>query len=190
MITEENWGFIKKHLKPSKGAELICLGFPDSTFTENFYDQFSGYFAKSTVLDAIAHKGFERVVDLNKWEPDITADVVLDSGTLEHCMNIGRAFRTAAEMVREGGLLFLTGPVAMLNHGYWSYNPSVIYDGLGENGFEILDYVLAPFPRQFQVKASEDRAFLPAQEFTQFMVAKRTHKAGAWTWPIQKKYRS
>lgn len=194
MITLENARFIAEWLqKVSLPPEpsLICLGYPNSTAKEDkFFERFSALFSSTTILDAIAHTGIERIVDLNEWVPDIAADVVLDSGTLEHCFNIGRAFRSAAEMVNPGGLLFLTGPLYMLNHGYWTYNPCALFDGLGCNGFEILEYKAVPFQREYSVKITEQRDLLPTQEFAQLAVAKRVWQDEKWNWPIQGKYKS
>lgn len=197
MITTQQLDLIKEavtRLKEDnpKPLSAVCLGYPDAAYDEDrevVFKFLKKNFNEVTVLDVYQHRGFEHVVDLNEWVPDIApADFLLDSGTLEHCFNIGRAFRSAAELVAVGGYLSLTGPLVMQNHGYWSYNPVAIIDGLEQNGFEVLTIRAVPFKRVFQLKLNDRRDFYPVQEYFQTSLAKKIEDV-PWQWPIQQKYK-
>ena len=55
-------------------------------------------------------------------------DLVMDSGTAEHCFNIGQTFENYFHMLKPGGLLLQYIPFLSPNHGFWSANPTVVFD--------------------------------------------------------------
>ena len=65
-------------------------------------------------------------------------DLLIDTGTLEHCFNVGQAFKNTCEAMRQGGLIVHGAPLNRFNHGFWSFNPTLYHDFLGDNGFQIL----------------------------------------------------
>ena len=108
---------------------------------------------EATYLDNQAHRGNEVVADLN--EPLEVAyglvgggkgshfaeklfDVVLDPGTLEHCFNIGQAFKNVRNLCRPGGHILHINPMSMFNHGFWNLNPCAYVDFYGDHGDEIV----------------------------------------------------
>src|SRR3546814_19736456 len=51
-----------------------------------------------TVIDIVAARGNERIVDLNEPLPDDLRnrfDIVIDTGTCEHCFNVGKIGRAS-----------------------------------------------------------------------------------------------
>jgi len=146
------------------------------------------------VLDVQIVRGDEILVDLNFPLPaafDRSYDLVLDTGTCEHCFHIGQAALNLASLVREGGLIVQAMPLNSYNHGFYNVNPTWFFDFYAENGFEILyfqgasDVVTNPTlfePPPFdRFRRAPDNSIL-------LMVAKRTRLSELKV-PMQRKYR-
>lgn len=105
------------------------------------------------VLDIVAARGDEIIVDLNHPIPDRLAgryDLVVDTGTCEHCFHIGQAAINLARLVRKGGFIVQAMPLSSFNHGFYNVNPTWFHDFYPASGFEIhllvgiADIVLEP----------------------------------------------
>lgn len=150
---------------------------------------FSSIGFETTVIDKIAHRGIECVIDLNEPLPEQyqqQASLMIDTGTTEHCFNVGAAFRNMCEMVELGGVIITAAPANKLNHGYFNFCPNVYADAFGLNGFELLDLVcldgkMAPVPIPSKTKLG-----LPHGSI--FMATARRDKIQTWQWPVQRKY--
>lgn len=148
-----------------------------------------------TVTDIVAARGMERIVDLNEPLPEDLVggfDFVIDTGTCEHCFNVGVAFRNACSAVNVGGFLVHAAPLNRYNHGFWNFSPTIYPDYLGDNGFRIhlltgvagnLLHGFKPFPvRSFTRFEAQPNAAL-------YVVAERL-EIRPHVWPMQRKYRS
>jgi hypothetical protein len=130
------------------GATILCLGDPDMPAGHNA-PTFAAYAYKRGAVevdcvDVIAHKGFERIVDLNDHQMwPMPYSLVINPGTLEHCFNIGQAWANAWNAVAVGGHILNVAPVTMLNHGYWNINPIAFTDWCVMNGGHIVDMKFA-----------------------------------------------
>jgi hypothetical protein len=94
-----------------------------------------------TVVDLVASRGGERIVDLNEPLPSDLADafdIVLDAGTMEHCFNVGQAVRNILAMARVGGFVIHMNPMTMINHGFFNFSPTFYHDFYGQNGHELM----------------------------------------------------
>ncbi len=92
-------------------------------------------------IDVAPERGIERQVDLNEPLPaDMVSryDLAIDTGTLEHCFNVGQAFKNVAEMMAVGGVILQAAPLNRYNHGFWNFSPTAYHDFYSENGFELL----------------------------------------------------
>jgi len=92
------------------------------------------------IFDIISHRGIEILVDLNESISDVHVeqfDLIIDTGTLEHCFNVGQAFKNICSVVKKDGIFITSAPVSKLNHGYWNFGTIVHKDGFEQNGFEI-----------------------------------------------------
>ena len=81
-------------------------------------------------------------VDLNMHIPDhlyCKYDLLIDSGTAEHCFNIGQVFENYFQMLKPGGVLIQYIPFLSPNHGFWSINPTAIYDMARVNPIKLFD---------------------------------------------------
>ncbi|MBC7802807.1 MAG: hypothetical protein H7Y16_02935 [Candidatus Parcubacteria bacterium] len=92
------------------------------------------------VVDLTAARGDEILVDLNLPLPaDFLRryDLVLDTGTCEHCFHIGQAAANLAQLVRKGGYIIQALPLNSFNHGFYNVNPTWFHDFYPANGFNI-----------------------------------------------------
>lgn len=99
-------------------------------------------FDQSVRIDRSSYECAEESLDLNSEEtPDHLAnsfDLVLDSGTIEHIFEIGRAMRHCLRMTKLGGrIIHLTPTSNAVNHGFYSVSPALFADYYRTNGCEI-----------------------------------------------------
>lgn len=142
-----------------------------------------------TVLDKLCHRGNEVSVDLNEPLPEELyqqADLIIDTGTLEHCFNVGQAFRNMCALTRVDGIIMTMAPYSKLNHGYYNFCPLMYEDGFGQNGFEILE--LSAFDRKYrdiEIPKETKQGMLPG---TVLFCSARRISNQPWQWPVQDKY--
>lgn len=78
--------------------------------------------------------------DLNKPVPETEHNkyqVVADIGCIEHMFDTRQVFQNYFDMVKVGGLFFLTTPVSgYIFHGFHMFSTELIRDVLRINGFE------------------------------------------------------
>ena len=153
-------------------------------------------------LDCIDRKqvrGGEIVHDLNERLPERLRgqyDIVIDTGTVEHCFNVAEAMRTTAELVREGGFVIQAIGLNYYNHGFYNFCPTFVQDFFGQNGFELMwaegltqrnqgrevSKFEFDWTRNFTLSESETNAAI------YYVVQRRTVQPIIW--PIQGKYLS
>lgn len=140
------------------------------------------------IFDLISHRGIETLIDLNEPISNIYVeqfDLVIDTGTLEHCFNVGQAFKNICSVIKKDGIFITAAPISKLNHGYWNFGTIVHTDGFQQNGFEILkttytcrNGVVAPELMNWKTVPTKTAVIT---------VAKRT-TVKDWVWPTQGKY--
>lgn len=116
-------------------------------------------------------------------------DVVIDTGTLEHCFNVGVAFENMCKLSKVGGIIISAAPMTKINHGFWNFSPCAYENYFSQNNFEILFfssfYKDSEGLKQLQVSPNE-RQIVP-QETILITVARRLEKS-TFKLPIQQKY--
>ena len=148
----------------------------------------------SVVVDAAKLRGMERIVDLNHPLPADLArsfDLVVDTGTCEHCFNVAQAFANSCEALAQDGILVHAAPLTRINHGFWNFNPTVYPDFFEDNGFELLSMAgvtgdLAQGFRPFEVELF-GRSDVPAGAALYVLAQRREIRP--LKWPVQRKYR-
>jgi len=143
---------------------------------------------RPTVFDSIKHRDFEEIVNLNEPLPDIYKNkfnLVIDTGTLEHCFNVGQAFKNMCDAVALNGVILTAAPVTKLNHGYWNFCPLAHRDGFELNGFQIVKQLYVR-NNQFIDENTITKKTVPLQLIT-LVIAKKI-QIKEWIWPIQRKY--
>jgi len=142
-------------------------------------------------------RGDEIILDLNLPLESIHLgryDLVIDTGTLEHCFNVGVAFENMCKLVKVNGAILTAGPVTMVNHGFWSFNPCLYENYFRHNKFDILHLSLAWGKGNEKVKNMLDKSQANSRisvpsETSIMAVAKRTNHS-TYEFPIQEKYRT
>lgn len=124
---------------------------------------------------------------------NISYDIVIDNGSLEHCFNIGNAFFNCIKLVNEGGIIFHINPLAMGNHGFYNLNPTLYYDLYSQNGFKVLEI--------FGVGSNSDKVYqLPPTNLFQMhklnepckivVISQKIANKSALNYPVQTKYKN
>ncbi len=66
-------------------------------------------------------------------------DLIIDSGSLEHCFNIGTAFRNIARMIKTNGFIISAIPYFSPGHGYYNITPILLQEFYcRQNGFDLI----------------------------------------------------
>jgi SAM-dependent methyltransferase len=148
------------------------------------------------VVDIAEIRGGERIVDLNLPLPDDMAgryDLLIDTGTLEHCFNVGQALMNVAASLAEGGCLVHAAPMNIYNHGFWNFSPTLYFDFLGDNGFTI-DYLQAMSGHVLTgmrpVTVQPHATFADAPPRTAIHLLARRTEVRPLVFPVQRKYRT
>jgi len=140
---------------------------------------------KLDVLDITQWRGDEIVGDLNAPMTLEPYDLVIDHGTIEHCMNIGQALMNIAGFVKEDGLVFHGPPMSMLNHGFYNISPTLFYDFYVRNGWKMEAMCGVTKTGWFDVPRTD--RFLCPQEASVCCIARRLTSA-KMQWQMQTKY--
>ena len=142
-------------------------------------------------------------LDLNHNIPNsyfCSYDIVIDSGTAEHCFNIGKVFENYFYLLKPGGYMLQYLPFFSPNHGFWSVNPTLIFDIAKDNPLDIKHFKLkryATYESYFECKY-DSIEYLPHYRFgcssdlndvvLAEYIQKKTFKS-IFKYPVQTKYR-
>jgi hypothetical protein len=143
-------------------------------------------------FDFMDHRNCEETLDLNheiSHDHKHAFDLLVDTGTLEHCFNVGIAFRNMCEMTSLKGIVISAAPLTKVNHGFWCFSPTAYFDGFVQNGFKILLF-LGVVSDAGKIKFIEvhpiQRVILPPESI--MIVVARREVLKDFTWPVQSKY--
>jgi hypothetical protein len=145
-------------------------------------------------IDIKKIRGPEKVLDLNEPLPEEfhgVYDFVIDTGTLEHCFNVGGAFKAMCQMIKLGGRIITMAPMTIINHGFWNFSPGAYYEGFTKNGFAV-HYLQGRTKDPSGVKMIDllsnpvGRQIVPPEAVI-MCIAKKI-KEQAFAWPTQAKY--
>jgi len=113
----------------------------------------------------------------------------VDTGTLEHCFNVGTAFENMCKLVRIGGLILSAAPMTKINHGFWNFSPCAYENYYEQNKYKIL--FLAGFYKDKgeikKIKIEKNKRVIYPPEALIICVARKTSES-TFKIPIQKKY--
>ena len=193
-------------------AKVLSLGYPDLAVSAEEIERLFGYTpnkfteankwhglkdpcpdtlelfqrlgSELTIVDFTPETGTEKIADLNYSHDFGKFDLVIDSGTLEHCFNIGQAFLNAVNAVKVGGAIFHLSPLDILNHGFYNLNPTLFHDFYYQNEWDMKE--LKIMPSHNPVTHITDRFTLHVEHIVRVLV-ERTHDRPL-KYPIQTKY--
>ena len=91
------------------------------------------------VADYSPYENPDILIDLNNCVSDEYSekfDVLLDGGTLEHIFDIPTALFNIVKMLKKDGEIILILPASnAIDHGFYSFSPTLLYDFFSNNGF-------------------------------------------------------
>ncbi len=137
-------------------------------------------------------RGGEIVADLNvpmdeKYQGQY--DLVVDTGTLEHCFNVGIAFGNMCKLTRVGGIIVSAAPMSKINHGFWNFSPCAYENYFRQNHFEGL-FLGAFYKEGGKFKSLQispnGRQICPPESLL-ICIVRRTDQS-TFNLPIQQKY--
>ncbi|MBI4615090.1 MAG: class I SAM-dependent methyltransferase [Planctomycetes bacterium] len=100
-------------------------------------------------LDVSVFEGADRIHDLNlpiACDLEGRYDVVFNGGTLEHVFHLPNALRNVHRMLRTGGRAIHIAPASnQVDHGFYSFSPTLFHDYYAANRYEIRSSVLVEF---------------------------------------------
>jgi SAM-dependent methyltransferase len=98
------------------------------------------------VTDVSDYEGATLLLDLNNpvaRDLDQQFDVILDIGTIEHIYDVPAALENLSRMLKVGGQLILILPASnAIDHGFYCFSPTLLYDYFKANGFDNFDCYL------------------------------------------------
>lgn len=143
-------------------------------------------------FDIAEIRGGEILCDLNlpiDTKHHCKYDLVVDTGTLEHCFNVGEAFANMCKIANIGGLIISAAPMTKVNHGFWNFSPCAYENYLVQNRFKIL-FMSAFYKEKGKIikldVSFNDRKIYPPEAVI-ICIARRI-KESTFKIPTQKKY--
>ena len=152
--------------------------------------------------------------DISRYEnPDIIIDLnksvrrklynkfdnIIDSGTLEHIFNIPEALNNYKKMLKKNGnIIIVTTCSNLIDHGFYSFSPTLFFDFFSKNGFEIRNCFLrehSPFSIEHRSSkiykyetVGKEIPFISNKAVEVFIVAKKIYNKLNYISPIQGTY--
>lgn len=112
--------------------------------------------------DASKYENPDLIIDLNKKlnrRLYNKFDNIVDIGTLEHIFDTKTTLENYVKMLKKGGYLLIAVPSSnMIDHGFYSFSPTLFFDYFSSNGFDILSSYLresSPFIYEYKSKVYE-----------------------------------
>ena len=107
-------------------------------------------FTATESIDIDGSEGATHLLDLNLPEtpPALVSrfDLVLNAGTLEHVFHVPNALAQISRMLTEGGVAVHVSPCNnWVDHGFYQFNPTLMFDYYSAAGFECLESMLLGF---------------------------------------------
>ena len=117
-------------------------------------------------MDYSDYQGAHIIFDLNSYELPKTLleafDVIIDGGTMEHIFYIPNVLNNIYRMLRVGGRIIHISPSSnYVDHGFYSFSPTLFYDFYHTNKFRINTLQLCHVPYRYSVDSWRCVDYLP-----------------------------
>jgi len=128
---------LRKKICSIKNFNEICL---EEAYIESFLLEIGA--GRVDSLDASDYEGVSVLQDLNLPIPPELKDrysFVIDSGTMEHILNVPAGLENIRRMTAPGGHVLMVSPANnWLGHGFYQFSPELFFRSFGpENGFQV-----------------------------------------------------
>jgi hypothetical protein len=91
-------------------------------------------------IDVNNYENADIILDLNQdipYDYYLTADLVINHGTIEHCFNIATALENTVKLCKVGGYIYNHSPLNnWTNHGFYQISPTFYRDFFDVNDYE------------------------------------------------------
>lgn len=107
-----------------------------------------------SAMDVSDFEGADVIFDLNEPTPPTALlqrfGLILNGGTLEHVFHVPNALSNLSAMLRPGGAILHVLPCNnWVDHGFYQFSPTLIFDYYSAMGYEVLESAMAIFnPRR------------------------------------------
>lgn len=116
-------------------------------------------------------------------------DLVIDTGTLEHCFNVGVAFINMLKLLKKDGIVLTASPINNPNHGFWNFSPCVYENFFRENSWKMLFYLATDgADKIIDINDLNSKNFNAPRKSIQYVVAQRLNES-SFKYPVQYKYK-
>jgi SAM-dependent methyltransferase len=136
---EENYKF---HKIPKREIELNPYSYWRDTVVQKVLFKMLGFSVVESI-DIFPNENPTHIEDLNHPIPSRyheKYDLIFDGGTMEHCFNIVQVLENTVRMLKPGGLLIHMVPFSnWIDHGFYTFSPTLFFDYYSINGFVDLD---------------------------------------------------
>jgi len=127
---------------PGTGSDGKASGdVRDDAIDDDDFFRFLG-FQEVFSCDASSYESPTFLLDLNLNVPEELHgrfDVVLDGGTMEHIFNVPAVLANIHAMLKVGGrAIHITPSSNMVDHGFYSFSPTLFRDYYSANGYQLL----------------------------------------------------
>jgi hypothetical protein len=125
---------------------------PENMTARELFDDYG--LGPVTALDVGAHEGAEIIFDLNEPEPPPGTrqqfGLIVNGGTLEHVFHVPNALANLNCMIKPGGVILHVLPCNnWVDHGFYQFSPTLMFDYYGALQFDVLESVMMIFdPRR------------------------------------------
>lgn len=154
-------------------------------------------------MDAFTSEGASLAHDLNQPVPlswHGRFGTLLDSGTLEHVLDVRSTLANIMALLRVGGTVIHISPLAgWANHGFYQISPTLYYDFYPENGFSIRASYTIELPTPgvkapgkfvpYEFRWQEHFKTQPDRRYLLVFIADKHKTCDRLTIPTQAKYR-
>lgn len=123
-------------------------------------------------------------------------DLIIDSGTMEHCFNVPSVLANTVKLLKTGGYIIHLNPLNnWIGHSFYQFSPTLYYDFYYDNGFDNMNswvyFRKGPSIGEFKVIKRIDRVRdlkKHSNEMLIVFVARKAHDYDNIKYPIQEKY--
>jgi SAM-dependent methyltransferase len=130
-------------------SHLVATVTEKNPLTDNEFFRSLGFLSVDS-MDCNEYEGASIICNLNKDIPNDLHnrfDVIFDGGSTEHVFNVPKAFENYNKMLKVGGLVIHSLPsTGCLDHGFYMFSPTLLYDYYSQNRWEIVDFYMISVP--------------------------------------------
>jgi SAM-dependent methyltransferase len=189
----------KKFDKINKIPEWLNTRYSNNINTKYLFSLYGS--KKILISDVSRYENPDIIIDLNKNVKRSfynRFDNIIDMGTLEHIFNIPAALNNYKQILKKNGnIIIATSCSNLIDHGFYSFSPTLFFDFFENNGFKLTNCFLREFnPFNYESGSKiykyetvgSEIPFISNKSVELIVVAKKIHNQLNYFYPIQRVY--